>query len=115
MIKPRTSSNLPGRPRLSPDSIRLADTDLAFSYLYTFRRIIIIVALIGAGVAWAEQLSSLFAACVCIGIGELIECSYYLGVLKYSTTLHSTPFRGGGHARPPRRIGVLIDQRCLGR
>src|SRR5436190_22963001 len=97
MIKPRTSSNLPGRPRLSPDSIRLADTDLAFSYLYTFRRIVIIVALLGAGVAWIEQLSSLFAACVCIGIGELIECSYYLGVLRWAQR------RGppGSHASTP--------------
>ncbi len=30
-----------------------------------------------AGVAW------LFAACVCIGLGELLESSYYIGVLRW--------------------------------
>src|SRR5256885_6237545 len=86
-IVPRQARPGHAPTRLAPAPARLAKSDLAFSYLYTFRRIIIIVALIGAGVAWAEQLSGLFAAFVCIGIGELIECSYYLGVLKYSTVL----------------------------
>ena len=66
---------------MAPD--RLANNDLAFSYLYTFRRIIVVLALIGAGVAWTEQWTGLFTAFVCIGIGELIECSYYLGVLRW--------------------------------
>ena len=83
MSEPRAPSILSGRAHLSHAPARLANDDLAFSYLYTFRRIIIVLALIGAGVAWAEQVSGLFAAFVCIGIGELIECSYYLGVLRW--------------------------------
>jgi hypothetical protein len=66
------------------------ETELAFSYLYPFRRIVVVLALLGAGIAWAEQWTGLFAAFVCIGIGELIECSYYLGILKWSATVQST-------------------------
>jgi len=57
--------------------------DLAFTYLYTFRWIVVSAALFGAGIAWVEQLPGLFAACVTIGIGEWLECSYYLSVLRW--------------------------------
>jgi hypothetical protein len=73
------------RPGPAPLGTRLANDDLAFRYLYTFRRIIVVLTLLGAGIAWAEQHMGLFAAFVCVGIGELIECSYYLGVVTYST------------------------------
>ena len=72
MIEPRTY------PRES------GETDLAIRYLYTFRRIVVVAALVGAGFAWSAQWPGLFAASVCVGIGELIECSYYLGVLGWA-------------------------------
>ena len=55
----------------------------ALGYLYVFRRVVVGLALVGAGVAWAWQVPWLLAACVCIGIGELLESSYYIGVLRW--------------------------------
>jgi hypothetical protein len=70
---------------------RPGETALAYRYLYTFRRIIASVALVGAGLAWAAQLHGLFAACVCVGIGELIACTYYLGVLRWEQRRDALP------------------------
>jgi hypothetical protein len=47
-------------------------TERALAYLYLFRRVVVGLALVGAGVA-----------CVCIGVGELLESSYYIGVLRW--------------------------------
>jgi hypothetical protein len=58
-------------------------TGLAFSYLTVFRRVVVSLAVIGAVVAYVEQWPSLFAAFVCIGMGELLESSYYLSVLHW--------------------------------
>jgi hypothetical protein len=55
----------------------------AFTYLYVFRRVVVGLALIGAGAAWYWQAPGLFAAAVCIGIGELLETTYYLEVLRW--------------------------------
>ena len=55
----------------------------ALAYLYSFRRVVVGLALVGAGAAWVEQVPWLLAACVCIGVGELLESSYYIGVLRW--------------------------------
>jgi hypothetical protein len=55
----------------------------ALVYLYAFRRVVVGLALVGAGVALVEQVGWLLAASVCIGIGELLESSYYIGVLHW--------------------------------
>jgi hypothetical protein len=55
----------------------------AFTYLYVFRRVIVGLALVGAGAAWSWQAPGLLAACVCIGVGELLESTYYIEVLRW--------------------------------
>jgi hypothetical protein len=39
--------------------------------------------LASAGVAWLTDLRWLLAVAVCIGIGELLESSYYIAVLRW--------------------------------
>jgi hypothetical protein len=55
----------------------------ALTYLYTFRRVVVGLCVIGAGIGWFEQVPWLFAASVCVGIGEWLESSYYIGVLRW--------------------------------
>ena len=55
----------------------------ALEYLYSFRLGVVGLALVGAGIAWVEQVPWLLAACVCIGVGELLECNYYIVVLRW--------------------------------
>ena len=59
------------------------ETTLAFRYLFIFRRVVVSLALVGAVLAWAYQFPALAAALVCIGIGELLESSYYISVLRW--------------------------------
>ena len=65
-------------PRASAD----AETTLAFRYLFLFRRVVVSLAVVGAMLAWVSELPALTAALVCIGIGELLESSYYINVLR---------------------------------
>ncbi len=67
------------RPILPP----AGETAPAFRYLFLFRRVVVSLAVIGALLAWACQLPALTAAFVCVGIGELLESSYYIGVLRW--------------------------------
>jgi hypothetical protein len=69
------------RPR--PTSPPAGETALAFRYLFLFRRVVVSLAIVGAGLAWAYEYPALTAAFVCVGIGELLESSYYLGVLRW--------------------------------
>ena len=55
----------------------------ALAYLYVFRRVVVGLALIGAGVGWSWQVPGLFAGCLCIGVGELLESTYYIEVLRW--------------------------------
>jgi hypothetical protein len=55
----------------------------AFAYLYVFRRIVVGLALVGAGLAWSWQAPGLLAASLCIGLGELLESTYYIEVLRW--------------------------------
>jgi hypothetical protein len=71
------------QPSIAMASPNLDSTILAFRYLYWFRRIVVGLAVAGGIVAFLEQWSGLGAACVCIGIGEWLECSYYLNVLRW--------------------------------
>jgi len=58
--------------------------DLAFSYLYAFRLVVVGLALVGAGPAWTVQAGWPLAACLCIGLGELLGTRYYIGVLRWA-------------------------------
>ena len=73
----------PIQPGISLTSQHLDTTALAFRYLYGFRRIVVGLAVTGAVISSVQQWSGLCAACVCIGIGEWLECSYYLNVLRW--------------------------------
>jgi hypothetical protein len=83
MIELRMAPLQPAHPPPSIGHARTDETALAFTYLYRFRRIVVGLMAVGAVVAFAEQLPALGAACVCIGIGEWIESSYYLNVLRW--------------------------------
>src|SRR4051794_11521852 len=74
-------------------------TALAFRYLYLFRRIVVGLALAGASVAFLEQWTGLCAAFVCIGIGEMLESSYYIGMLRWRER-HNSPQPTPLTARP---------------
>jgi hypothetical protein len=66
----------------------------ALVYLFAFRRVVVGMCLVAAGVALASQLSWLLAASVCIGLGELLESSYYIGVLRWGQRRGSIPSPG---------------------
>ncbi|MBV9169357.1 MAG: hypothetical protein JOZ81_04660 [Chloroflexi bacterium] len=56
----------------------------ALAYLVTFRRMVVGLALAGAGFALLANIPWLLWASACIGVGELLESSYYIGVLRYA-------------------------------
>ena len=60
-----------------------SETSLAFRYLFLFRRVVVSLAVLGAVLAWAYEYRALMAAFVCVGIGELLESSYYINVLRW--------------------------------
>jgi hypothetical protein len=55
----------------------------ALAYLYVFRRVVVGLALIGAGAGWWWQVPGLAAGCLCIAVGELLESTYYIEVLRW--------------------------------
>lgn len=57
--------------------------DWARTYLYAFRVLVVSTCVAVAVFAWLQGIPWLLGASVCIGIGELIECSYYLVVLDW--------------------------------
>jgi hypothetical protein len=64
-------------------------TQIAYAYLYGFRRTIPPLAAIGSIVAWLLGWEALAAGLVCVAIGELLESSYYINVLRWAD--HATP------------------------
>jgi hypothetical protein len=52
-------------------------------YLYAFRRIVVGTCCLGAAVGLASGTDWLTAASTCVGIGELIESSYYINLLTW--------------------------------
>jgi hypothetical protein len=54
----------------------------ALAYLVSFRRAIVGLAVAGLGLGWVEQLPWLFWASLCIGLGELLESSYYIVLVR---------------------------------
>ena len=69
----------------------------ALAYLYLFRRVVVVLALIGAAVAWSSHLPWLAAAGLAIATGEWLESSYYISVLRWGQRrgLASPDFAGG--------------------
>jgi hypothetical protein len=52
-------------------------------YLRVFRIVVVSTCLAIAVYAWLANISWLLGASVCIGIGELLESSYYLVVIDW--------------------------------
>ena len=75
------------------------ETALAFRYLFLFRRVVVGLAIVGAVLAWVYQAPALTAALVCVGIGELLESSYYISVLRWR---ERSPIEVRRTAGPPR-------------
>jgi hypothetical protein len=55
----------------------------ALTYLYVFRRIVVGLCCVGAGLGLADSVAWLLAASVCVGFGELLESSYYIMVIRW--------------------------------
>ena len=70
--------------------------DRALTYLCLFRRVVVVLALVGAVVAWAVELPWLAAAGLAIATGEWLESSYYTGVLRWGQQRGAVPATGSG-------------------
>jgi hypothetical protein len=66
--------------------------DWSLFYLYAFRRIVVGLCCLGVAVGLDSGTDWLAAASTCVGIGELIESSYYINLLTWR--------RSAGRPRP---------------
>jgi hypothetical protein len=64
---------------------------IAFAYLYTFRVVAIGAASLAALIGWIANIDWLVAAAVCIGIGEALESSYYITVMRWGSRYLTSP------------------------
>ena len=72
----------------------------ALAYLYVFRRVVVGLALGGLSAGWYWQVPGLVAASLCIGLGELLESTYYIEVLRWGQR------RGAPWLLPERRLSA---------
>ena len=66
-------------------------TEVAFRYLYVFRTVVVGLMVVGAVVGWLAHIPWLLAVCVCVGIGEWLESSYYLTVMRWGQRRGTLP------------------------
>ena len=66
-----------------PD-MRRTWTEWALTYLYTFRIVVVSSCVVLAAVGWLADIRWLFSASVCIAIGEFVESTYYIVVLRWA-------------------------------
>jgi hypothetical protein len=76
--------------------------DRALVYVYAFRHFALGACLIAAAVGRATDASWLVAAAACIGIGEVLECSYYIAVMRW----------GAARLRAPSAAEPLAEASC---
>ena len=55
----------------------------ALTYLYVFRVVVVGACVLGAAIGWVMGVQWLLASSICVGIGELIESTYYIVVLRW--------------------------------
>lgn len=55
----------------------------AMTYLVVFRRVVVGGCCVGAAIGLSQQVPWLLAVSVCVGIGEFIESSYYISVMRW--------------------------------
>jgi hypothetical protein len=63
----------------------------ALVYLFAFRRTVVGLCLAAGALAWLTDVNWLLAAAVCVGLGELLESTYYIGVLRWGQRRGSIP------------------------
>jgi Na+-transporting methylmalonyl-CoA/oxaloacetate decarboxylase beta subunit len=61
----------------------------ALTYVSAFRRFALGACVIAWAIGWATDVSWLVAAATCIGIGEVLECSYYIAVMRWGAARRS--------------------------
>jgi hypothetical protein len=64
---------------------------LAYTYLYGFRRSVPPLAAFGSLIAWLIGWQGLAAGLLCVSIGELLETSYYINVLRWAERANRRP------------------------
>ena len=63
--------------------VKQSAPEWAMTYLQVFRRVVVGLALIGAGAGWYWQMPAVVAASLCIGVGELLESSFYIEMMRW--------------------------------
>jgi len=76
------------RGRRHSDSVQLLHAPRTFSgwshiYLHVFRTVVVATCVAFAAYGWLAHIPWLLGASVTIGIGEFVECTYYLVVLNW--------------------------------
>jgi hypothetical protein len=71
----RAGAGYRGRRQTSPE--------WALAYLFVFRRVVVGLALGGAGAGWYWQAPGVVGAGLCIAVGELLESTYYIEVMRW--------------------------------
>lgn len=71
-------------------------------YLRVFRTVVVAVCVAFAAYGWVAHIQWLVAAGVTIGVGEFVECTYYLIVLNWGE-------------RSRRQVGAGASSRASGR
>ena len=61
-------------------------------YVQVFRTIVVATCLVAAAFGWYAHVDWLLAAGLTIGLGELLECTYYLVVLDWGARRFSRDF-----------------------
>jgi hypothetical protein len=52
-------------------------------YLHVFRALVVVVCGVVGMVGVVVENWTLVAICACVGLGEVVECTYYLSVLEW--------------------------------
>ena len=56
----------------------------ALTYLFALRAVVVAGCLLAVAVAWLAHIPWLLMAGTCIAVGEFLECTYYISVLKWA-------------------------------
>ena len=72
-------------------------TDFALAYLTIFRGIAVLAAATGATIGLTTNTQWLLAVSICVGLGELLETTYYITVMRWGQRRGTLPL---SRARP---------------
>lgn len=63
----------------------------AVAYCKLFRRIAILTSLLAAAIGWQLHIDWLPWAALCIGLGEFLETTYYIAVMRWGRARLQSP------------------------